>query len=96
MFRMSEWIPPSTTSSGQEVLETSQDKSESESPERRTRKMMPKLLSTLPSNFSKLNHLLDFKPKTDEQAKTDDQSKSCFILINIVLIIYYSKLIDAN
>ena len=92
-IRMLEWIPLWTISSGPEVLETSQDLSESESPERRTRKMMPKLLSIQPSNSSKLNHLLASKPKTDEYAKTDDQSNSCFILINIVLIIYYSKLI---
>ena len=79
---MLEWIPLWTISSGPEVLETSQDLSELESPERRTRKMMPKLLSIQPSNSSKLNHLLASKPKTDEYAKTDDQSNSCFILIN--------------
>ena len=62
-----------TDSSGQEVAETSQDLSESESAEPKMRTRKPRRNSTAPSNSSRLSLSLASKPRKD------DQSNSCFI-----------------
>ena len=80
--KMLELIPNLTDSSGQEVAETSQDLSESELPEPRTRMMKPKRSSIALFNSLRLNLSLAFRPRTN------DQSNSCFILLQCRLNIY--------
>ena len=74
IIRMLELTLNWTDSSGPEVLETYQGKSESESADRRTRMRSPRRNSIAPANFLKLSLLTASKPRKD------DQSNSCYSL----------------